>query len=115
MEVQQKPFEVLEAELEKHYDIRGREEVKKFLETRPYLEGTLLEIPGKLEEYFGYTKKPKLFVVPDIELPSDTGLDVNVHTDLEAEKILEIKERLNDDWWIDVSLAIRHQIVLSIY
>jgi hypothetical protein len=115
MEVQQKPFEVLEAELEKYYDIRGREEVKSFLETRPYLEEPLLAIPGKLEEYFGYTKKPKLFVVPDVELPSDTGLDVNVHTNLGAEKVLEIKERLNEDWWIDVSLGIRHQIVLSVY
>jgi hypothetical protein len=115
MEVQQKPFEVLEAELEKYYDIRGRDDVKAFVEAHPYLEGALLVIPDKLKEYFGYTEKPGLYVVYDVDIPSDTALTVDVPTDMESEAKFAIEDRLYHEWWYDVTMSIRHQIVLSIY
>jgi hypothetical protein len=115
MEVQQKPFEVLEAELSKYYDIRGREEVREFIEARPYLEAPLLEIPGKIKEYFDFTEKPMLHVVYDVEIPSDTCLAVDVHTRVASATRSPAEERLNEDWWFDVSTSIRQQIALIIY
>jgi predicted house-cleaning noncanonical NTP pyrophosphatase (MazG superfamily) len=115
MEVQQKPFEVLETELEKYYDIRGREEVREFIEARPYLEAPLLEIPGKIKEYFGVEKKFGLFVAYDVEIPSDSCLDVDIRIGSDSEEKFAIENKLSEDWWYDVSMSIRHQIVLSRY
>lgn len=115
MEVQQKPFEVLAAELEKYYDIRGYENIKAFLEARPYLEGPLLEIPGKLKDYLGFNEKPVLHVVYDVEIPSDTCLVVDVYTRIESSKRASIEEQLNEDWWFDIVTSIRDQIALVIY
>jgi hypothetical protein len=115
MEVQQKPFAVLKAQLEQYYKVVKPENVQKFIEEHPYLEVPLLEIPDKLKEYFDDIHDLQLRYVRDYDAPENTALLIFARTNREQEKIFEITDRLSTDWWDSISHNIHHRIVISVF
>jgi hypothetical protein len=117
METKQREYDTValtESELEKLYLFKDRQEVLGFVSSRSYLLAYLLELPEKVEKYFGNTTKIRLEVITDPEVFSDVSLFGFILTDLKVTEALDNLQNLDRDWWDETSRKANHQIELQL-
>ena len=77
----------------------------EFLGEHPDLFGLLHEARGKIREYFGSDAKVQLDLTADPDDRSSHELFVRIISKLRTKEALHILDRLDEEWWLDASLA----------
>ena len=87
------------------YDLRNQEEILEYLNNHIFLVPFLLEIYGKILEYFPYPKIT-LRVITDSEEDDDgiTQLEIFIYTNLDPDEAVDRLDEFDEGWWLDASL-----------
>lgn len=93
-------FSVLR-KLEKFYIFKNTEEIVAFIGTHVFLLDILFRIPKWIESLFGNSVKIHLELHKDPE-ENFEGLFIIIKTNLSPEESLNLLDRLDEEWWLDV-------------
>jgi hypothetical protein len=77
----------------------------EFMGEHPDLFGLLHEAREKIREYFGSDAKVQLDLTADPDDRSSHELFVRIISKLRTKEALHILDRLDEEWWLDASLA----------
>jgi len=82
-------------------DGHSKDEVIQFIKDHPFLLNTLLEAPRHILSIFG--KDVLLYLELNIDHEEDfEGLFIVIKTNLSPEESLNLLDRLDEAWWLDV-------------
>jgi len=98
--------------LQKQYAIKNIEEVNYFLFDRKHLLDILLIIPRQIQHIFGDVLL-ELQVVKDPEEDYE-GLFIIIKSHFPPKKSLDLLERMEEEWWLDVDINIKKVIGIDI-
>ncbi len=85
------------------YTFRSEAEVIAFLQRFSFLIALLLELYGKIAEYFGLWPEVVLEVVTEPEAEGQSELFALIRTNLSPSEALACLERFDQEWWLDAS------------
>lgn len=89
--------------LETIYRLPNPTEVIDFLASKPELLEVLMEISGKVREYYGCETVMTLEMENTPDGEDFDGLIVRIHTALNAVDAYAIQERFDREWWLEAS------------
>jgi hypothetical protein len=95
--------ELVRDRLEQAYRYDDKEQVGAVLQDNPQIWLLLLEIPGKVRQYFGPDTELALKVVIDTEYRREVTLFAEIWTNFKPEKASERLVQLDQEWWIAAS------------
>ena len=90
--------------LSRIYQLRGDRTVTDFIRENTILLELLFESNQKIREYFGSDVQVILELLVDPEAGDYRELFALVLTELKPEEALERLEKLDNEWWLEVSL-----------
>ena len=99
--------------LERIYYFHNPDEVKKFLLTHEYLIEYLFEAYDQIRRIFGEDIEVHLEYDIDPEENFD-GLFITIVTHLSPDQSLDLLEKFDDEWWLQVDFKIRSVITIMV-
>ncbi len=105
--------EILLGQLEELYQLRNHDEVKDYLRRRDYVVDVLLEAPERIKSRFGRDTQIALEAITDPE-DGDRKLFAFVLTSLPVEQALDLRDQLDEEWWLEASERVRGQLILDV-
>lgn len=87
--------------LAREYEIRNSSKVAEFLSENLFLLDLLKEIPKQIGKIFGNNQELILEFFWNPEDPTWHQIHVLVATKLSAEEVSPLKDKFDNDWWLD--------------
>ncbi|MDP3047381.1 MAG: hypothetical protein Q8O07_07890 [Chloroflexota bacterium] len=100
--------------LERIFTFVRPQEVQAFLSANSHLIQLLFEARRQVSRYFGQDAPVFLEVVSDPESANDKQLFALVGTSLSPQEALGTLDRLDQDWWLDVSDQSHGNLVVDV-
>ena len=99
--------------LECRYTFSNPDEVKRFVLMHDYFIGPLFEVRKHVEKVFGTGVEVCLEVDRDPEEDFE-GLSAIVKTNLSPESSLDLLDKFDEEWWLDVDSEIRMTLTIMV-
>jgi hypothetical protein len=99
--------------LDDWYQFRDRPEVKAFLKRHCFLITVLLNALAQIKSRFGQETQIALEVVHDPE-DGDSKLFAFVLTSLSVSEALTMRDRMDEEWWLEASEGAKGQLILDV-
>lgn len=96
------------------YIIDNYSEVTTFLNKHYSLIETLMEIPLQIERIFGKNIKELLLVLDRDPEEDFEGLTILVMTDRSPETSLDLLDKFDEEWWLDLDAEIRNKLTVMV-
>ena len=91
--------------LSRDYGVRNDSNLAEFLGEHPDLFGLLRQARQKIREYFGSDAEVQLDLMADPDDRSSRELFLRIISKLRTKDALRILDRLDEEWWLNASLA----------
>jgi len=91
--------------LSRDYGVRNDSNLAEFLGEHPDLFGLLRQARQKIREYFGSDAEVQLDLTADPDDRSSRELFLRIISKLRTKDALRILDRLDEEWWLNASLA----------
>jgi len=105
--------EILLGLLDGLYQFRNHNEVEDYLRRHNCVVNVLLEAPERVKSRFGSDTQIALEVITDPE-DGDIKLFAFVLTPLPVEQALDLRDQLDEEWWLEASERAEGQVILDV-
>jgi len=105
--------EILLGQLDELYQFRNHDEVKDYLRRHDYVVNVLVEAPERIKSRFGRDTQVALEVITDPE-DGDIKLFAFVLTPPPVEQALDLRDQLDEEWWLEASERAQGQLILDV-
>lgn len=105
--------EILLGQLDELYQFRNHDEVKDYLRRHDYVVNVLVEAPEQIKSRFGRDTQIALEVITDPE-DGDVKLFAFVLTPPPVERALDLRDQLDEEWWLEASERAQGQLILDV-
>lgn len=96
------------------YDIEDVSSIRDFLYGKEYMVNTLIETNSKIHDIFkSVVRKVKLALFNDPE-EDYRGVSIGIVADITPQKALDLLQKFDDEWWLDMSAEIRKIITVDV-
>ena len=102
------------ASLHQLYKIDTIDLTTSFIRKYPHLIGVLLEAHEQIKRVFHkHVEEVRLQYVRDPE-ENFEGLSVDIRTNLSPELSLDLLDRFDEEWWLDVNNEVRAELIIMV-
>lgn len=99
--------------LEKFYILENTEEIVEFIGTHTFLVNILFEVPRRIKNIFGESIEMHLELHKDPEEDFE-GLFIIVKTNLPPKASLDLLDKFDEKWWLNVDNNIRNLLEVMV-